>query len=1009
MRSIAAGKLTDAYLERPARDNYIATALMIIVITLSVFWIGFRVGGNAGTAIFTQIGYAVAAFLGALWSFQTAYRAKYGLVRLGTQHQHAWLLIGASLCANLCGRIIFFVLSQTGHGQFPGIADIFFNLFYPLIFVAILLMASTVRFRVRTSLDALVSTLSFLGVWWFFVIGPSYTLHIGSVNPASETWKVIVGLMYFGWDILLALTMLLFFQRRSQRVLSASILLLCIALLLCIYGDLAYGYANIFAIYHYGQLLIDPFRYASYMLIGLAGLYQYAVLARKKYTDIVSLAPPGPTSSESSPLWQDGSNTSTHAQRFFAVLVHFPLIILLMLTVYGELVQRDMNTSGLVVLTAIVGTLMSTRYILANRENVLLLREREQRHQESEHLRRMMTQLTEILSEELLRESIVSMVTDELNFDAVMLLLIESQRTPEQPTQIEVYTAAKGKAERLRWSFHGENALERVASSGRVEEVDWDNEHLVPPEVHLWCREQGVVEMTFLPLKYQGQILGGLGVMRQSKAHLGSHAISLVKRYSDQVTAVIEHARLYNEAREHEEFARAMATIATRLNAAVIEPAEIGLVICKEGANILRADYAFFYKSANERYLKPLAAYMRDLDIPLPLDEWPLIHSYEYEAQALHEVQPVLLHVPQQEFVQKKGVPRLALPKPELSPRSKSTSAPLLPARITGEHDTPPSLRIQLAQYYIQTVILAPVIANGDAIGLLIFARSQPPGVMEKRPFTRADLSQAQEFVEQAGVPFINAQLYQDLQTAHQRLQELDQLKDQFMVTASHELRTPLTAVQGYIELLAQFDDQLPWEQRRDFLQKARRGCEELVVMLGNVMDASRLEVEAGIRPALLKPVSVHDAVESILVLIEPQITQEQREAYVHIQPRLFALADPARLRQVLMNISVNALKYSHPQTPIAFRAQAMMNQNEPCVVISVSDKGKGITPQDQSQLFQRFVRLESDVNSPVRGSGLGLYISRRLIEAMGGKIWIESKGIPGEGSTFHIQLPVAR
>lgn len=455
------------------------------------------------------------------------------------------------------------------------------------------------------------------------------------------------------------------------------------------------------------------------------------------------------------------------------------------------------------------------------------------------------------------------------------------------------------------------------------------------------------------------------------------------------------------------EFSRAMATIATRLNAAVIEPAEIGLVICKEGANVLRADYAFFYRADDDRHLKPLAAYMRDLDTPLQLNEWPLIHSYEYEAQALRAQQPVLLHLPLLEVVQKQGVPLRALPKLEQLPR-KSTSAHLSSSRNTGAHSMP-SLRVQLAQYYIQTVILAPVVANGEAIGLLIFARSQPPGINEKQPFTLADLPQTQDFVEQAAVPFINAQLYQDLQTAHQRLQELDQMKDQFMVTASHELRTPLTAVQGYIELLAQFDDQLPWEQRRDFLQKARRGCEELVVMLGNVMDASRLEVEAGIRPAFLKRVSVQDAVESILVLIEPQITQEQREVYVHLQPRLFALADPARLRQVLMNISVNALKYSLPQTPVAFRGQAMMDQEGSYVVISISDKGKGIAPKDQAQLFQRFVRLESDVNSPVRGSGLGLYISRRLIEAMGGKIWIESKGIPGEGSTFHIQLPAAQ
>ena len=82
------------------------------------------------------------------------------------------------------------------------------------------------------------------------------------------------------------------------------------------------------------------------------------------------------------------------------------------------------------------------------------------------------------------------------------------------------------------------------------------------------------------------------------------------------------------------------------------------------------------------------------------------------------------------------------------------------------------------------------------------------------------------------------------------------------------------------------------------------------------------------------------------------------------------------------------------------------MPGSEDEVVIRVSDKGKGIAPQDQANLFQRFVRLESDMNSSVRGSGLGLYISRRLIEGMAGKIWLESSGIPGEGTTVHIQLP---
>ena len=227
------------------------------------------------------------------------------------------------------------------------------------------------------------------------------------------------------------------------------------------------------------------------------------------------------------------------------------------------------------------------------------------------------------------------------------------------------------------------------------------------------------------------------------------------------------------------------------------------------------------------------------------------------------------------------------------------------------------------------------------------------------------------------------------------------------MITASHELRTPLTAVLGYIELIAQYDELLTTEQRQEFLEKAQRSCEELVVLLHNVMDASRLEIEAGIRSIHTERVRVWEMIDSVINLIEPHLKQEQREVHISIPPQLCVQADAARLRQVLVNLSVNALKYSPPMTPLLYSAHAIFDQYG-YVIISVTDKGKGITLQDQTRLFERFVRLESDLNSPVRGSGLGLYISRRLVEAMDGKIWIESSGIPGEGSTFHVQLPMA-
>ncbi len=236
----------------------------------------------------------------------------------------------------------------------------------------------------------------------------------------------------------------------------------------------------------------------------------------------------------------------------------------------------------------------------------------------------------------------------------------------------------------------------------------------------------------------------------------------------------------------------------------------------------------------------------------------------------------------------------------------------------------------------------------------------------------------------------------------------MDKLKDQFMVTASHELRTPLTSIQGYLELLAMYGQSVPSKQQQEFLEKAQRGSEELALLLNNVMDVSRLEIDAGIRPAHLQSVQVLESVQNVVALLEPQTRKEHRSVDISIPASLAVYADPARFRQVLLNLGTNALKYSPQGSPITFSAH-LVNDAKPCIIISVTDKGKGIPPQESKLLFQRFARLERDINSSTRGSGLGLYISRRLIEAMNGKIWVESSGVPGEGSCFRIQLNASR
>jgi len=654
------------------------------------------------------------------------------------------------------------------------------------------------------------------------------------------------------------------------------------------------------------------------------------------------------------------------------------------------------------VLAIFIGSLILLRQWQATSEHEMLLKEREQRYRDAERLQYMVTQLTEEHDLARLRELVVRMATTEMEFKAAMLLLAETYRQPLPPQTHLFVNAASKSIQAKQWRLQGDNILYRTTRTTETIKVMWSTQLAgIPEEILTWGREEGIHALTFFPLIYQDKILGSLGFAGSAPSQLSNREQGIARSYAEQVATVIEHALLYQAARDHANFAGALVNVATRLNAAVAEPAEISQLICQEGAKVLNADYAVLYITGDDGILTPMSAFMsppmlsreEEQEPPLALTDWPTFHISEYDTLVNHTQLPTLFDIVQ------------PTPSPPPERRSRVTR-PLPPDEISSSRQQIQSIRQKLLQQGVYTAILAPLIAGGKAIGILILARSIATERDNKRSFDIADLPDVQDFVKRVAIGFHNAQLYQHIQSANQQLQELDHLKDQFMITASHELRTPLTAVQGYIELMAQYDEVLPVEQRREFLQKAQRGCEELVLLLGHVMDASRLEMEAALIAAQIQAVSLQEEIDDLLVLIEPQITQEKREVSVQLPAQVFVYVDPIRFRQVLMNISVNALKYSQPGTPLAIAAHESVEQGQ--VVISISDKGKGIAPEDQTHLFQRFVRLERDVNSPIRGSGLGLYISRRLLEAMGGKIWLESQGIPGEGSTFHIQLPMA-
>ncbi len=235
---------------------------------------------------------------------------------------------------------------------------------------------------------------------------------------------------------------------------------------------------------------------------------------------------------------------------------------------------------------------------------------------------------------------------------------------------------------------------------------------------------------------------------------------------------------------------------------------------------------------------------------------------------------------------------------------------------------------------------------------------------------------------------------------------ELEQQKDEFIMNVSHELRTPLTAANGYLELLKEHDEQLDPLTRARYLQRALDNGNELTRLVNSILDV--LRASRAVQTTQQETLSVAQAVREVLAQFDPQ----QKQAYalqVHIPEQLLVWADPHAFHQVLRNVLSNAFKYAPSQTPIMLsavrRAETQSANLVASVCITVQDVGPGIPLAEQPLLFQKFVRLKRDLTGTVRGTGLGLYISKKLIEAMGGDMWVESSGRQGEGSRFCFTL----
>ncbi|MFL5577877.1 MAG: sensor histidine kinase, partial [Gemmatimonadaceae bacterium] len=247
-----------------------------------------------------------------------------------------------------------------------------------------------------------------------------------------------------------------------------------------------------------------------------------------------------------------------------------------------------------------------------------------------------------------------------------------------------------------------------------------------------------------------------------------------------------------------------------------------------------------------------------------------------------------------------------------------------------------------------------------------------------------------------------------EAEEARRASEEANRTKAEFLATMSHELRTPLNAIGGYAELMAMgIHGPVNAAQLRD-LDRIRRGQRHLLSIITDILNFSR--IDAGQMQFAVRDVPLPPLVDEVWSMIEPQASAKgiryECEA-VHDGGPLVAHADPDRVRQILANLLVNAVKFTAPGGGIRVECTASHPAaRSPRATVRVTDTGVGIPPDNLERIFEPFVQLGRALTHTVDGTGLGLAISRDLARAMGGDVTVESE--PGVGSAFSLTLPTA-
>lgn len=518
----------------------------------------------------------------------------------------------------------------------------------------------------------------------------------------------------------------------------------------------------------------------------------------------------------------------------------------------------------------------------------------------------------------------------------------------------------------------------------------------------------------FLPFSLDGRTVGGIGLSFGESQHFDDADRDFLVALAEQCTQALNRVRLY----EAEQRSRTEA-----------EQAQQRLTFLAEASSVLVA--SLDYEVTLQNVAQMVVPYLADWCTVHILDEnnYPqevaLVHSDPAKVIWARELGKQLAERYPYNPDAPTGLPNvLRTGQPELYSEIPDE---MLVAVASGEE-----LLQLLRDIGYSSVMIVPLVARGRVLGAIQFVTTE-----SGYHYTQQDLGLAGELARRAAIAVDNARLYQDTQKALAAQQELDRLRDRFVSVASHELRTPLTSIKGFAQMLqnilakrleaASQPVTMPLppadfaatssEGKREsrLLKNIEHQVDRMTELIGEMLDISR--IQSG-QLALTLSSGLN-----IVELVRKTIEQQQAVSPYHPitlvtefpQPQPWMSQgcwDERRMEQVISNLLNNAVKYSPRGKPVKVGIEYQVIKvkddspgPEPAVTVWVCDEGYGIAPQDQANVFQRYYRATNEEGRNVDGLGLGLFISKEIVEHHCGRIWVESQ--LGQGSTFYLRIPL--